>query len=92
MSCRQIKDLKYAKEGTVIDLSKKGLTEIPDDVLSNKEVKILRLFGNMIDSIPESIGDMQYYLGPIITSILFVAIHGYLNPMNCQNQLVTWKT
>ena len=25
---------------------------------------------------------VQYYLGPIITSILFVAIHGYLNPFN----------
>lgn len=25
---------------------------------------------------------MQYYLGPWITSVVFVAIHGYLNPMN----------
>jgi membrane protease YdiL (CAAX protease family) len=25
---------------------------------------------------------LQFYLGTIITSILFVAIHGYLNPMN----------
>ena len=25
---------------------------------------------------------IQYFIGPIITSILFVAIHGYLNPFN----------
>ena len=25
---------------------------------------------------------VQFYLGPWITSVLFVAIHGYLNPMN----------
>lgn len=25
---------------------------------------------------------VQFYLGPIITSVLFVAIHGYLNPFN----------
>ena len=25
---------------------------------------------------------IQHYLGPIITSVLFVAIHGYLNPFN----------
>ncbi len=25
---------------------------------------------------------VQYYLGPLITSVLFVAVHGYLNPFN----------
>ena len=30
---------------------------------------------------------VQFYLGPIITSILFVAIHGYLNPMNWRMSL-----
>lgn len=25
---------------------------------------------------------MQYYLGPLITSVIFVAVHGYLNPFN----------
>lgn len=25
---------------------------------------------------------VQYYLGPWVTSVLFVAIHGYLNPLN----------
>lgn len=30
---------------------------------------------------------MQFYLGPIITSIIFVAIHGYLNPRNWRMSL-----
>lgn len=25
---------------------------------------------------------MQFYLGPFITSVIFVAVHGYLNPFN----------
>src|SRR5690606_35984171 len=30
---------------------------------------------------------VQYYLGPLLTSIIFVAIHGYLNPMNWNKSL-----
>ncbi len=30
---------------------------------------------------------VQFYLGPIITSIIFVAIHGYLNPFNWRMSL-----
>ena len=30
---------------------------------------------------------IQFYLGPIFTSILFVAVHGYLNPMNWRMSL-----
>ncbi len=30
---------------------------------------------------------VQYYLGPWITSVLFVAIHGYLNPLNWRMSL-----
>ena len=30
---------------------------------------------------------VQYYLGPLITSIIFVAIHGYLNPFNWKKSL-----
>lgn len=29
----------------------------------------------------------QFYFGPIITSILFVAVHGYLNPFNWRQSL-----
>lgn len=25
---------------------------------------------------------MQFYLGPLLTSVIFVAVHGYLNPFN----------
>lgn len=30
---------------------------------------------------------IQFYLGPVITSILFVAMHGYLNPLNWRQSL-----
>ena len=30
---------------------------------------------------------VQYYLGPFFTSILFVAVHGYLNPFNWRMSL-----
>ena len=30
---------------------------------------------------------VQYYLGALITSVLFVAVHGYLNPMNWRYSL-----
>jgi membrane protease YdiL (CAAX protease family) len=30
---------------------------------------------------------MQYYLGIIVTSLIFVAIHGYLNPKNWRYSL-----
>ncbi len=30
---------------------------------------------------------IQFYLGPIITTIIFVAIHGYLNPFNWRMSL-----
>jgi len=30
---------------------------------------------------------MQFYLGPIITSVVFVAIHGYLNPFDWRTSL-----
>ena len=30
---------------------------------------------------------VQFYIGPLITSIIFVAIHGYLNPFNWRMSL-----
>lgn len=32
-------------------------------------------------------GGVQFYLGPVITSILFVVMHGYLNPLNWRQSL-----
>lgn len=46
-------------DSTAIDLSKKGLTEIPTDVFNKTETRVLRLFGNQIDSISYRIGELQ---------------------------------
>ena len=66
-SCVAIKDIRYSKGGTSINLSKKGLTSFPNEVFDNKELKVLRLYGNKIDSIPERIGELvnleKIYLG-----------------------------
>ncbi|MFT5860802.1 MAG: Leucine-rich repeat (LRR) protein [Flavobacteriaceae bacterium] len=56
--CVAIKDLNYTLEGTRIDLSRKGLTRIPDEVFDQTETKVLRLFGNKIDSISDRIGEL----------------------------------
>ncbi|MFT5779298.1 MAG: Leucine-rich repeat (LRR) protein [Crocinitomicaceae bacterium] len=58
-SCVALNDLKFTQEGTSINLSKDGLTKIPDEVFDHKEVKVLRLFGNQIDSISERIGELE---------------------------------
>lgn len=49
----------------------------------------LNIFDCIFMSICAGVGEellfrsgVQFYLGPIITSVLFVAIHGYLNPFN----------
>jgi len=66
-TCVAIKDAKYSKSGTSLNLSKKGLKTVPDEVFDNKDLKVLRLFGNQLDSIPERIGELvnleKLYLG-----------------------------
>lgn len=68
--------------------------ELPNRV--EQVVKNMRL--NILDciflSICAGVGEeflfrsgVQYYLGPWITSVFFVAIHGYLNPMNWRKSL-----
>lgn len=56
----------YGKD-EVIDLSKKGLTKIPDYVFKNKNLKVLKLFRNEIKEIPSAIGELvqleKLYLG-----------------------------
>ncbi|MEJ6582692.1 MAG: CPBP family intramembrane metalloprotease [Crocinitomicaceae bacterium] len=54
----------------------------------------LNLFDCVFLSLCAGIGEellfrsgVQYYLGPLITSITFVAIHGYLNPFNWKKSL-----
>lgn len=53
-----LKDIGYYREGTIINLSKKGLTEIPEEVFMNPSLKVLKLYGNRLDSIPSRIGEL----------------------------------
>lgn len=66
-ACSTIKDLEYSREGNALDLSRKGLTEFPEEAFFNPELKVLRLYGNHIDSIPDRIGELvnleKLYLG-----------------------------
>ncbi len=69
------------------------------DQMPNRVEKIVRdmkltLFDCFFLSICAGVGEellfrsgVQFYLGPIITSVFFVAIHGYLNPFNWRTSL-----
>lgn len=50
-----------------VNLRKKGLTVIPDFVFENKDVKILKLYGNKLETISERIGELtsleELYIG-----------------------------
>lgn len=50
-----------------INLSRKGLTEIPDYIYEQKDLKVLKLYGNQIDSISPKIAQLtnleKLYLG-----------------------------
>jgi Leucine-rich repeat (LRR) protein len=67
VSCGAVKDYKYYKEGQALNLSRKGLEEIPDYVLKDTSLRVLKLYGNSIDSIPDAIGGLinleKLYIG-----------------------------
>jgi len=67
LGCARIKDLKHSKEGNALNLSRKGLTEFPEEAFLNKDLRVLRLYGNEIDSIPDRISELvnleKLYLG-----------------------------
>lgn len=67
VSCGSIKDYKYYKEGQALNLSRKGLEEIPDYVLKDTSLRVLKLYGNSIDSIPDAIAGLinleKLYIG-----------------------------
>lgn len=67
LGCATIKDLKHSREGNALNLSRKGLTEFPEEAFLNKELKVLRLYGNNIDSIPDRIAELtkleKLYIG-----------------------------
>ena len=66
-SCGAVKDYKYYKQGQALNLSKKGLEEIPDYVFKDTSLRVLKLYGNSIDSIPDAIGQLvnleKLYIG-----------------------------
>lgn len=57
-ACSGIKDLKYARKNESLNLSRRGLTEFPEEAFLNPELKVIRLYGNKIDSIPERIREL----------------------------------
>lgn len=67
VGCARIKDLKYSREGNALNLSRKGLTKFPEEAFQNKELQVLRLYGNSIDSIPDRISELtkleKLYIG-----------------------------
>ncbi|MDP4637843.1 MAG: leucine-rich repeat domain-containing protein [Crocinitomicaceae bacterium] len=50
-----------------LDLSRSGLIQIPAEVFENKELKVLKLFGNQLDSVSSRIGELvnleELYIG-----------------------------
>jgi len=46
-------------ESTSLNLSRSGLTEIPEEVFSMKQLKVLKLYGNKIDSISPKIAQLE---------------------------------
>ena len=66
-SCAGLRDVDLSGDKTTINLSKRGLTELPDEIRHNKSLKVLRLYGNNIQEIPEWIGELEslekLYLG-----------------------------
>lgn len=66
-SCGGLKSLNSSLDKVSINLSQQGLTEVPIELKGNKTVKVLRLYGNNIDTLPEWIGELEnlekLYLG-----------------------------
>ena len=57
-----------------------------EDVVKNMRLNIIDcIFLSVCAGVGEELlfrSGFQFYLGPIITSVFFVALHGYLNPFN----------
>ncbi len=58
-SCAGLKDIRYSRKGQSINLSRKGLTQIPEEVFEHPDLRVLRLYGNALDSLPERIGNLD---------------------------------
>ena len=66
-SCAGLKDFQSAREGNNLNFSRRGLSEFPEEAFLNPNLKVIRLYGNKIDSIPDRIGEFvnleKLYLG-----------------------------
>ena len=62
-----------------------------ENIVRNMNLSVLDcIFLSLCAGIGEELlfrSGVQFYLGPIFTSVLFVAIHGYLNPFNWKMSL-----
>jgi leucine-rich repeat protein SHOC2 len=64
-SCAVVDGIQYGS--TLTDLSKKGLDSIPESVYQDTSIRVLRLYGNSLDSLSFRIGNLinleELYLG-----------------------------
>ena len=63
-----VRDLnKLTNESKSLNLSRQGLSEIPVTVFENKQLKVLKLFGNHLTEISSRIGELteleELYIG-----------------------------
>lgn len=56
-SCNSVE--LFVEKDTVENLNRKKLKDIPTEVFEKKELKVLRLYGNQLDSISYRIGELQ---------------------------------
>lgn len=78
----------------LICMNSKFFKDLPTKVEDLVRNMNLNVFDCIFLSICAGVGEeflfragIQFYLGPIITSVIFVAIHGYLNPFNWKMSL-----
>ncbi len=79
---------------SLLFMQAKVFDKLPTRIESLVKQMNLSVFDCIFLSICAGVGEellfrsgVQFYLGPILTSIFFVAIHGYLNPMNWRMSL-----
>lgn len=59
LGCEAIKKLPSKAEGEVVNLSRKGLTSIPEEIFENKAIRVLKLYGNKLDTLSDRIGELE---------------------------------
>lgn len=58
-SCAIRKVDALTDDATKLNLSRQGLTEIPSEVFENKQLKVLKLFGNNFDTLSSRIAELE---------------------------------